>query len=374
MSKRDYYEVLGVARDASGDEIKRAYRKLAMKYHPDRNPDDPQAEAMFKEAAEAYEVLRDDGKRQRYDQFGHAGLNGNGFEGFQSTEDIFGAFGDIFGEVFGFGGAGRGPRPQAGADLRYNLTISFREAAKGMEAQLKIPKKETCDQCQGNGAEPGTSPEICRQCNGQGQVYQSQGFFRIAVTCPVCRGRGEMITHPCSKCRGRGQVNVNKALKVRIPAGVDNGSRLRLRGEGEAGANGGPHGDLYVVIYVEEDRVFKRQGQDLIASADITFVQAALGVRIDVPTLDDPVPMDIPRGTQSGTVLRLPGMGMPYLNTGQKGDLLVEIKVLTPKRLSKRQEELLREFEALDQEKTIERVKGFFRKKSKKARKKDSGE
>ena len=374
MSKRDYYEVLGVAKDASGDEIKKAYRKLAMKYHPDRNPDDPEAEAMFKEAAEAYEVLRDEGKRQRYDQFGHAGLGGNGFEGFHSTEDVFSAFGDIFGDIFGFGGSGRGPRPQAGADLRYNLTISFRDAAKGMEAKLKIPKKETCDQCGGSGAEPGTSPETCRHCNGQGQVYQSQGFFRIAVTCPVCHGRGEVISHPCSKWRGRVQVNVNKELSVRIPAGVDNGSRLRLRGEGEPGANGGPHGDLYVVIYVEEDKVFKRQGQDLITSAEITFVQAALGVRIDVPTLDDPVPMDIPKGTQSATVLRLKSMGIPYLNTGQKGDLLVEVKVLTPTRVSKRQEELLREFEKLDQEKPMEKVKGFFRKKSKKAKKKAMGD
>jgi molecular chaperone DnaJ len=369
MSKRDYYEILGVGRDAAGDEIKRAYRKLAMKYHPDRNPDDPEAEVMFKEAAEAYEVLRDEGKRQRYDQFGHAGLGGNGFEGFHSTEDVFSAFGDIFGDIFGFGGGGRGPRPQAGADLRYNLTISFRDAAKGMEAKLRIPKKETCEQCSGTGAEPGTSPETCKHCNGQGQVYQSQGFFRIAVACPVCHGRGETITHPCSKCRGLGQIRVNKELSVRIPAGVDNGSRLRLRGEGEPGANGGPHGDLYVVIYVEEDKVFQRQGQDLITSAEISFVQAALGVRIEVPTLDDPVPMEIPKGTQSGTVLRLKSMGIPYLNTGQKGDLLVEVKVLTPTRISRRQEELLREFEKLEQEKPLEKVKGFFRKSSKKAKK-----
>ncbi len=369
MSKRDYYEVLGVAQDASSDEIKKAYRKLALKYHPDRNPDDAEAEALFKEAAEAYEILRDAGKRQRYDQFGHAGFGNTGFDGFHSTEDVFSAFGDIFGDIFGFGGSGRGPRPQAGNDLRYNLTISFREAAKGMEAKLKIPKKETCDQCGGDGAEPGTSIETCQQCGGQGQVYQSQGFFRIAMPCPVCRGRGEVIAHPCSKCRGQGQTNVNKELSVRIPAGVDNGSRLRLRGEGEPGANGGPHGDLYVVVYVEEDKVFKRHGQDLITSAEITFVQAALGSRIDVPTLDDPVTMDIPKGTQSGTVLRLQSMGIPSLNTGQKGDLLVEIKVLTPTRLSKRQEELLEEFEALEQDKPLEKVKGFFRKKSKKARK-----
>ncbi|WP_462325349.1 molecular chaperone DnaJ [Desulfoplanes sp.] len=369
MSKRDYYEVLGVANGAPKEEIKKAYRKMALKYHPDRNPDDPEAEAMFKEAAEAYEVLGDDAKRQRYDQFGHAGLGDNGYEGFSSTEDVFSAFGDIFGDIFGFGHSGRGPRPQAGADLRYNLTISFREAAKGMEAKLKIPKRETCDECGGTGAEPGTSAETCRQCNGQGQVYQSQGFFRIAVACPVCHGRGEIITHPCSKCRGRGQINVNKELSVRIPAGVDNGSRLRLRGEGEPGANGGPHGDLYVVIYVEEDKVFKRHGQDLITSAEISFVQAALGVRIEVPTLDDPVPMDIPKGTQSGTVLRLKSMGIPYLNNGQKGDLLVEVNVLTPTRLSKRQEELLTEFEQLEQEKPMEKVKGFFRKKAKKTKK-----
>ena len=366
MSKRDYYEILGMTREASSDEIKKAYRKLAMKYHPDRNPDDPEAEAMFKEAAEAYEVLRDADKRARYDRFGHAGMENNGFNGFHSNDDIFSAFGDIFGDFFGFGGAGHGPRPQAGNDLRYNLTVSFRDAAKGKEITLNIPKKEVCDQCSGTGAEAGTSPQRCEQCNGQGQVYQTQGFFRIAVACPVCHGRGEVITHPCSKCRGRGFVNVNKELKVRVPAGVDNGSRLRLRGEGEPGENGGPSGDLYVVIYVEEDKVFKRQGQELITSAEISFVQAALGVRIDIPTLDDPVPMDIPKGTQSGTVLRLKGMGIPYLNNNHKVDLLVEINVLTPTRLTKRQEELLREFEQLDKEKPLEKVKGFFRKKAKK--------
>ena len=366
MSKRDYYEVLGVNKDASPDEIKKAYRTLAMKYHPDRNPDDPEAEAMFKEAAESYEVLRDTEKRAKYDRFGHAGMSNNGFDGFHSNDDIFSAFGDIFGDIFGFGGGSQGPRPQAGADLRYNLTVSFRDAARGMEAKLNIPKKETCDQCSGSGAEPGTSAERCQHCNGQGQVYQTQSFFRIAVACPVCHGRGEIIAHPCSKCRGRGVVSINKELKVRIPAGVDNGSRLRLRGEGEPGENGGPSGDLYVVIYVEEDKVFKRQDQDLIISTEITFVQAALGVRIDIPTLDDPVPMDIPRGTQSGTVLRLKGMGIPYLNTNHNGDLLVEVKVITPARLSKRQEELLREFEQLDKDKPMEKVKGFFRKKAKK--------
>jgi len=362
MSKRDYYEVLGVGRSASDDEIKSAYRKQAFKFHPDRNQDDPESEARFKEAAEAYEVLRDPQKKSRYDQFGHAGMESNGFEGFHSQEDIFSAFGDIFGDVFGFGSAGRGPRPRAGADLRYNLSVSFRDAAKGTEVDLTIPKRETCDRCEGSGAEPGHAPETCQHCQGRGQVQQSQGFFRIAVPCPVCHGAGTVIKHPCTKCRGRGIVQREKSLKVRVPAGVDNGNRLRLRGEGEPGEHGGPPGDLYVVIYVEEDEVFERDGQDLIARAEISVIQAILGDKIEVPTLDDPTTMEIPRGTQSGKVFKLKDLGLPHLGSSHKGDLLVEVTVKIPTKVTKKQEELLREFERLEDERFGKKMKDFFKK------------
>lgn len=361
--KRDYYEVLGISREASADDIKSAYRKLAFQYHPDRNPDDPEAENNFKEAAEAYEILSDSGKRAQYDRFGHAGMNGQGFgDHFHSTEDIFSAFGDIFGDFFGFANSGGRRRARAGADLRYNLNISFQDAAKGTEIELNIPKKERCPECAGSGSAPGHQPEPCRHCNGMGQVTQSQGFFRISVPCPVCRGEGKIITHPCAKCRGLGTIQVNKNLKVRIPAGVDTGSRLRLRGEGEPGDFGGPHGDLYVVIYVDEDKIFTRRGQDLILVADISIVQAILGAKIEVPTLDDPVTMEIPKGTQSGKILRIKGMGLPHLGSTQKGDLLVEINVRIPTNITKKQEELLREFEKLEGKRPLNKVKDFFKK------------
>ncbi len=363
MSKRDYYEVLGVSREASQDEIKSAYRKLAFKYHPDRNQD-PGAEQKFKEAAEAYEILRNDGKRQAYDRFGHEGVNGNGFSGFSSNEDIFGAFSDIFGEVFGFSAGGRGAtrRPRPGADLRYNLTISFREAAKGAEVDITIPVEQKCDTCHGSGAAAGTQPDSCPQCGGSGSMQQSQGFFRIQVTCPHCHGAGRIITDPCDDCMGRGSVVRDKDLKVRIPAGVDNNSRLRLRGEGEAGLNGGPPGDLYVVIGVEPDKVFEREGQSLIISRDISFIEAALGHRLEVPTLDEPVELDIPKGTQSGEVFRLRGLGLPHLGSAHNGDLLVEIKVKTPVHLNSKQEELLREFAEIEAGKLATKAKGFFKK------------
>lgn len=362
MSKRDYYEVLGVSRGSSEDEIKSAYRKLAFTFHPDRNPDDPEAEASFKEAAEAYEVLRDPAKRQRYDQFGHEGLNDNGFSGFNSNDDIFGAFSDIFSDFFGFSTSRGGTRPRAGADLRYNLDISFREAAKGTEVEITIPMEVPCSECEGSGAKKGTSPQVCGQCGGTGTVQQSQGFFRIAVTCPQCRGQGQVITEPCPECMGRGLVPDERDLKVRIPAGVDNNSRLRLRGEGEAGTHGGPPGDLYVVIRVEPDKVFERQGQNLILSREISFVEAALGHRMEVPTLDDPVNLDIPKGTQSGEVFRLRGLGLPHLGSTHKGDLLVEIRVKTPTHVNKRQEELLREFAELEEGKPLKKAKDFLKK------------
>jgi chaperone protein DnaJ len=364
MAKRDYYEVLGVSREASQDEIKSAYRKLAFKYHPDRNQDDPESESRFKEAAEAYEVLGTAEKRQTYDRFGHEGVSGNGFSGFSSSEDIFGAFSDIFGEVFGFSSAGRGGgnRPRPGADLRYNLDISFRDAAKGAEIDIKIPVEQHCDACEGSGAAPGTQPQTCSQCGGSGTMQQSQGFFRISVTCPQCRGAGAVITDPCPECMGRGTVIKDKDLKVRIPAGVDNNSRLRLRGEGEAGTHGGPPGDLYVVIRVEPDTVFERQGQNLIIGREISFVEAALGHRLEVPTLDDPVNLDIPKGTQSGEVFRLRGLGLPHPGSTHQGDLLVEVRVKTPTKLNKRQEELLREFSAIEAKKLATKAKDFFKK------------
>ncbi|AGW12198.1 molecular chaperone DnaJ [Megalodesulfovibrio gigas] len=362
---RDYYEILGLERAATEDEIKKAYRKKAFEFHPDRNPGDDEAERQFKEAAEAYEVLRDPDKRARYDRFGHAGVDANGFHGFSSTEDIFSTFGDIFSDFFGFstmGGGRRGPRPQPGADLRYNLRISFREAAKGTEVTLDIPKDVPCEHCGGNGAEPGHPPETCKQCGGAGQIHQSQGFFRIAVTCPICRGQGTVVTTPCSECRGRGVNQQVKELSVRVPAGVDNGSRLRLRGEGEPGTHGGPPGDLYVVISVEEDKVFRRQGQDLIYTTEVSFVQAALGDKIEVPTLDEPLRMEIPKGVQSGEVFKLKGKGLPYLGSTHSGNLLVEVKVKTPTSLSKKQEELLREFQRLEEERPMKKVKDFIKK------------
>jgi molecular chaperone DnaJ len=360
--RKDYYDILGVARDASEEDIKKAYRRMAMKFHPDRNPNDPQAEVRFKEASEAYEVLRDAQKRAQYDRFGHEGLNNAGYQGFSNTDDIFSTFSDIFGEFFGFGG--RGPSPHAGADLRYNLTLSFRDAAKGREIELQIPRNEQCGECEGTGASPGTKPETCKQCGGRGQVYQAQGFFRLAVTCPICQGQGEIIASPCRECHGRGIVRKTRELKVRIPAGVDNGSRLRLRGEGEPGQYGGPPGDLYVVINVQEDDVFRRQGQHLVVKKRISFVEACLGARIDVPTLEDPVPMDIPRGTQSGHVLQISGMGLPHLGSTQRGDLLVEIEVMIPTKMTGKQEELLREYARLEEERPMNRMKRFFRKAS----------
>ncbi len=364
-TQRDYYEILEVERTASGDEIKRAYRQMALRYHPDRNPGDADAERRFKEAAEAYEVLRDADKRARYDRFGHAGVNGGGFGGFSSNEDIFSHFSDIFGDLFGFsmGGArSRASRAQAGADLRYNLSISLRQAAKGDEITLKIPKKVSCAECGGSGAAAGSGPEPCRHCGGAGQVRHSQGFFQIAMPCPACNGAGQVIKNPCPRCKGAGRVQDMRELSVRVPPGVDTGNRLRLRGEGEPGAFGGPPGDLYVVIQVEDDKVFQRDGAHLLLTWEISMVQASLGDRIQVPGLDEPLDMDIPKGTQSGEVFRLSGAGLPVVNSGRKGDLLVEIKVLTPTRLSARQEDLLREFEAAEEDKPLNKAKKVFKK------------
>ncbi len=361
---RDYYEVLGVAKTAGEDDIKKAYRKLAMEHHPDRNPGDAEAEARFKEAAEAYDVLRDADKRARYDRFGHAGVNGGG-GGFSSTEDVFSHFGDIFGDLFGFSMGGRAAsrnRPRRGSDLRYNLGISFRQAAKGDNVPIRIPRNEPCGECQGSGSASGTSPETCRRCGGMGQVRHNQGFFQISVPCPDCQGAGSVIKTPCPLCRGKGVEQKTRELTVRIPAGVDTGNRLRLRDEGEPGENGGPSGDLYVVLQVEDDGEFERDGQNLLTAKEISFVQAALGDKVTVPTLDDDLTLDIPKGTQSGEVFRLAGKGLPYPGRSASGDLLVEIRVITPKHLSARQEEILREFAVLETEKPLNKAKKIFKK------------
>ncbi len=345
MSQRDYYEVLEVSREATESEIKTSYRRLAMKFHPDHNPDNPEAEQKFKEAAEAYDVLRDPERRARYDRFGHAGVNGNAGGGFGSTEDVFSHFSDIFGDLFGFSTGGSMNRPMRGSDLRYNLKVSFMQAATGDEVILQLPKRVPCQDCEGSGAAPGTKPETCKHCGGAGQVRRAQGFFQISTPCPVCRGEGQVIAKPCPRCKGHGILEETRELSVRIPAGVDNGTRLRVRSEGEMGLNGGPAGDLYVVVAVEADKTFRRQGHDLIYTQEISFVQAILGHKIEVPSLQDKVTLEIPKGIQSGTVLRIKEEGMPVLGRNTRGDLLVEVVIITPTRISEKQEELLREFE-----------------------------
>ena len=360
--KRDYYEVLGVAKSASDNELKASYRKLALKYHPDRNPGDKAAEENFKEAAEAYEVLRDPRKRQIYDQYGHQGLEGSGFSGFGGFEDIFSSFGDIFEDFFGFssrrGGRGRASR---GADLRYDLSITFMEAAFGVETTIDLDKHETCDACQGSGIEPGTQAETCPHCRGAGQIGRSQGFFTIRTTCPHCGGAGQVIPHPCKKCNGKGQKKIFKKVSVRIPAGVDNNSRLRLSGEGEAGAMGGPPGDLYVFIHVKPHEFFRRDENDVICQIPISFIQATLGDRITVPTLEGEKSLDIPKGTQFGDVFRFRGDGIPSLRNGRKGDQIVQVTIKTPTNLSKKQEALLREFSKLEDAKLGKRLKNIIK-------------
>ncbi len=356
MSQRDYYEILGVAKDASQDEIKKAYRKLALKYHPDHNPNNPEAEQKFKEAAEAYDVLRDPERRAHYDRFGTADTN---MGGFTSADDIFAQFGDIFGDLFGFGGArSRGPRSERGDDLRYTLTISFREAALGTEKNIKIPRHAVCTECAGSGAAKGTSRENCKKCGGSGQIGIRQGFMHFLQTCPACGGRGFTIPKPCSRCRGSGLMEVTRELAVNIPAGVYDGARLRLRGKGEDGTNGGPPGDLYVVLHVEDDKVFDRDEQNLVYTATISFPQAALGTRIQVPGIrdEDALELEIPKGTQSEKIFQIRGKGLPYPGEKRKGDLLVRVVVKTPVHLTAEQERLLQEFEKI----TEQRREGFF--------------
>jgi molecular chaperone DnaJ len=350
VSKRDYYEVLGVARGASEQEIKSAYRKLALTYHPDRNPGDRQAEERFKEAAEAYAVLADTDKRHMYDRFGHAGLGGAATGGFDPTvftgfEDILGGLGDIFGFGEVFGGRRRAG-PQRGADLRYDLEISFEESARGTETSIQIPRQEVCDGCGGSGAAAGSRPTTCPQCQGRGQLRYQQGFFTVARTCGQCRGAGSIITKPCATCRGAGRVQQERKLTVRIPAGIATGQRLRLSGEGEAGAQGGPGGDLYVVIHVQDHSFFQRDGNDLYCEIPLNYPTLALGGEIRVPTLDGDEPYTVPEGTQSGTTFRLAGRGMPDVAGRSRGDLLVTVKVMVPKKITREQRKLLEQLAA----------------------------
>jgi molecular chaperone DnaJ len=347
MYKRDYYEVLGVSRDADAEEVKKAYRKLAMMYHPDRNPGDKEAEERFKEASEAYEVLRDLEKRQIYDRFGHEGLAGTGFRGFTGFEDIFSAFGDIFEGFFGFGTrTGRETRSRQGQSLRYDLELTLEEAFYGKEQEIRFEKWASCDACGGTGIAPGSEPQICVTCQGRGQVVRSQGFFQISTTCPTCRGEGRIITDPCDTCAGRGKTRKDRKITVKIPAGVDTGSQLRLQGEGEPGEYGGPPGDLFVMIYVREHDFFKREGNHLLCDIPISFVQAALGGTISVPVLGEEGSQDlvIPSGTQPGEILSLPGFGMPKLQGKRRGNLFVKLTVKIPKKLTAQQKELLETF------------------------------
>lgn len=369
MSKRDYYEVLNVTRTANEAEIKRAYRTLAVQHHPDKNPGNPEAEEKFKEAAEAYSVLSDAQKRASYDRFGHGGAGGQGFgfdpQGYSNIEDIFDLFG--FSDMFGGGRGGQRSRTSAqrGADLRYDLEISLEEAATGKEQKLQIPRLETCDVCDGKGAEEGTTAETCVTCQGSGQTRYQQGFFSVMRTCPNCSGKGQIIKNPCKNCKGAGRVEKEKTIEIKIPAGVETGSRLRVGGEGESGVNGGPTGDLYVVLHVAEHDFFERQGANLYASVPLSFAQAALGAEINVKTLDGEEPLKVPAGTQTGTVFRVKEHGMPILGGRGKGDLFVAVSLVTPKNLSKEQRKILEQLAeiedtAFEDESFMDKVRNIF--------------
>ena len=366
MEDKDYYNILGVSREASEEEIKKSYRKIAMQYHPDRNPGNKEAEEKFKIASEAYEVLRDPEKREIYDHYGGEGLRGTGFTGFRGFEDIFSTFGDIFEDFFGFGTTvRRRSKARQGGDLRYDLKISFYDAAFGKETDINIPKNVLCEVCNGTGAKPGTHPANCTNCKGTGQVTRSQGFFTISTTCSQCRGEGKFIPHPCKECRGFGKIKKNKKIQLKIPPGVDTGSKLRIRGEGEEGERGGSPGDLFIFLYVEPHDFFTRDGDDILCQIPISFTQAALGSEIEVTTLNGKKNFTIPKGTESSEIFRIRGEGFPKLRGYGRGDQMIQIIVKTPKNLTKQQEEILKEFEeiSLKKEKGEEREgwKKFFK-------------
>lgn len=360
-TKRDYYEVLGIERTADADQVKRAYRKLAMQYHPDRNPGDKEAEKKFKEAAEAFEVLGDPQKRERYDRYGHQGLEGTGFHEFTNIDEVF----DMFGDLFGFGsifgnrrGRRRGPRP--GNDLQVGMRLTLQEAANGVSKDVTLRRHTRCATCSGTGAAPGSQPKQCATCGGRGQVIQAQGPFRIQTTCPTCRGAGQVISDPCSDCRGSGQVEERTTIPVDVPAGVDTGMRLRVRGQGEPGDPGAPNGDLYVAIEIEPHPFFERDGSTLYCRVPISYTQAALGSHVEVPTLEGTESLEIPAGTQTGQVFRLKKKGMPDPRHQNRGDLMIEVYIEVPKKLTKRQQELLRELAELDKVHVNPEQKSFF--------------
>jgi len=371
MAKRDYYEVLGVSREVSEQELKKAYRKVAMKYHPDRNPDDAEAEEKFKEASEAYEVLSDSQKRAAYDQFGHSGVDGaagmgGGAEGFGSFSDIFG---DVFGDIFGGAAGGGGRRgPARGSDLRYTLELSLEDAVRGTNVKIKVPTLVVCGTCDGSGAKPGTSATTCTHCGGRGQIRQQNGFFSVQQTCPMCRGTGKVISDPCRTCHGHGRVEETKTLSVKVPPGVDTGDRIRLAGEGEAGAEGGPAGDLYVQVSVKEHEFFQRDGKNLYCEVPISIFDACLGGELEVPTLDGRVKLKVPAETQTGKLFRMRGKGVVPVRGGAAGDLLCRVVLETPVNLSGKQKALLEELRdgcegkkhSPKQESWFEGMKSFF--------------
>ncbi len=363
--KRDYYDVLGISKDADAAAIKKSYRKLALKFHPDRNPDDKTAESNFKEAAEAYEVLSDDQKRQVYDQYGHAGLAGRG-NSFNSFEDIFSAFGDVFGDsmfdsLFG-GGRSRGGRAggRRGASLRCELDLSLDDVLNGVERTIELRRQEICEECEGSGAAEGSSPTTCSTCRGHGEVQHSQGFITMRTACSRCRGTGSMIETPCRPCRGTGRKAQKAQVRVNIPAGIEDGTQLRVPNQGEAGEQGGPRGDLFCFIHVEEHEYLRRHGRDLVIEMPLSFTQAALGTILTVPTLESKGDVTIPPGTQSGDIFRLKGMGMPTLQGSARGNQLVQVFVETPRKLSGQQKELLREFAKTEDVNVEPRRKSFF--------------
>ncbi|MGB5438960.1 MAG: molecular chaperone DnaJ [Gammaproteobacteria bacterium] len=347
MSKRDYYEVLGVSKNASEAELKKAYRRAAQKHHPDRNPDDANAEANFKECKEAWEVLGDSQKRAAYDQFGHAGVDpsmGGGHGGFGAGAGVNDIFGDVFGDIFGGGRRGGGQRVYRGSDLRYNLEMSLEDAVAGTEVKIRVPTMVSCEVCNGSGAKKGSSPTKCTTCDGHGQVRMQQGFFSLQQTCPHCQGKGTVISDPCSSCHGKGRVQERKTLSVKVPAGVDTGDRIRLAGEGEAGESGGPAGDLYVQVQVKQHPIFHREENNLYCEMPISFVDAALGGELEVPTLNGRVSLKIPVETQTGRMFRIRGKGVKPVRGGPVGDLMCKVTVETPVKLSRKQKDLLQKF------------------------------
>jgi molecular chaperone DnaJ len=368
MAQRDYYEILGVARDAEQDVIKKAYRKLAMQFHPDKNPDDKESEEKFKEAASAYEVLSDPQKRAQYDRFGHQAFSGGrgGGGGFQDVDDIFANFGDIFGDFFGGGAAGGGRQRRSrnearrGSDLRYITEVTLKEVISGVERDIEFDTEKSCEECKGSGAEKGSQPVTCPTCNGSGQVVRSQGFFAMASTCPQCNGQGMMIKNPCKPCKGKGRVGEHRKIRLNIPAGVDTGTRLRVSGEGEGGYNSGPTGDLYVEIRVKQHNQFERRNEDLFAEISVPYVQMLLGAEIEVPTVTGKAQLNVQRGTNSGESVKLQGEGLPSLKGNRRGDIYFRVNVEFPEKLNKEEEKFLKEIAKTRNLKVSEDGGGFF--------------